>query len=120
MSLLNYTLFINSLLVQLKLSGLCCKIYRTPSTPVGYADDLARGCINVNRLNQVMDIVYQHRCTWRYEFNAWTSGVLVFGDNTLNNRGKDQMREFQLGVAKVKERLSYDHVGVRTLGWRKG
>ena len=114
MSLLKYTLFINSLLVQLKRSGLCCKIYRTPSTPVGYADDLASGCINDIRLNQVMDIVYQHGCTWHYEFNARKSGVLVFGDDNNNNRGKDQMREFQLGDAIVKERLKYDHVGVRT------
>ena len=60
----------------------------------------------------MMDIVYQHGCTWRYEFNARKSGVLVFGDG--NNRGKDQMREFQLGDAKVKECLKYDHVGVKT------
>ena len=114
MSLLKYTLFINSLLVQLKLSGLCCKINRTPSTPVGYADDLASGCINANRLRQVMDIVYQHGCTWRYEFNARKSGVLIFGDDTPHNRNADQMREFKLGDARVRERLNYDHVGIRT------
>ena len=38
-SLLKYTVFINSLLVSLRNSGLCTKIYRTPSTPHGYADD---------------------------------------------------------------------------------
>ena len=46
MSLIKYTVFINSLLVQLKMSGFCCKIYTTPSTPVRYADDLATGCYN--------------------------------------------------------------------------
>ena len=81
-----------------------------PSTPVGYADDLATGCINAN----MMDIVYQYGCTWRYEFNARKSGVLIFGDDTPLNRRADQMREFNLGYAKVKERLNYDHVGVRT------
>ena len=30
---------------------LCCKIYRTPRTPIGYADDLAR-------MNNVMEIVH--------------------------------------------------------------
>ena len=51
MSLLNYTVFINSLLVQLKTSGYWCKIYRLPIAPVGYADDLASGCINEFKLN---------------------------------------------------------------------
>ena len=81
---------------------------------MGYADDLASGCINANRLNQVMDIVYQHGCTWRYEFNARKSGVLVFDEDTVNNRSKYQMREFKLGNLKVKERLNYDHVGIWT------
>ena len=54
LSLLRYTLFINSLFVHLKNSGYCCTIYREPSTPVGYADDLAAGSINETKLNQVM------------------------------------------------------------------
>ena len=81
---------------------------------MGYADDLASGCINANRLRRVMDIVYQHGCTWRYEFNARKSGVLIFDNDTPLNRNADQMREFKLGDAIVKERLNYDHVGVRT------
>ena len=56
MSLLKYTVYINSLLI----SGHCCKIYHLLSTTVGYADDLASGSINESKLKQVMKIVYQH------------------------------------------------------------
>ena len=97
MSLLKYTVYINSLLVHIKESGLCCKIYRLPSAPVGYADDLAAGCINEYRLNQVMRIVYRHGCTWRYEFNARKSGVLVYNGAPVPIRRKVPMREFSLG-----------------------
>ena len=112
LSLLKYTLFINSLLIQLKNSGYCCKIYHEPSTPVGYAYDLASGSINVTKLNQVMRIVYQHGCTWRYEFNARKSGVLVYEGERPINQQNVRMDEFRLGEAKVLERLEYDHVGI--------
>ena len=45
MSLIKYTAFINSLLVALQNSDLCCSIRRIPSMPVGYADDLAACCL---------------------------------------------------------------------------
>ena len=41
MSLIKYIAFINSLIVLLRNSGLCCSISRIPSLPMGYADDLA-------------------------------------------------------------------------------
>ena len=112
MSLLKYTIFINSLPVQLKESGYCCKIYQMPSILVGYADDLAAGCINERKLNNVMKIVYQHGCTWRYEFNAKKSVVLVNGKNTSEQRSNKQARVFHLGAAKVEERQRYDHVSI--------
>ena len=39
--LLKYTLIINSLLTQLKSSELSCKLFKSASVSVGYADDLA-------------------------------------------------------------------------------
>ena len=113
MPLLKYTMFINSLLVQLKESGYRCKIYQMPSTLVGYADDLAAGCINERKLNNVMKIVYQHGCTWRCEFNAKKSVVLVNGKNTSEHISNKQARVFHLGAAKVEERQRYDHVSIR-------
>ena len=115
MSLIKYTVFINSLLVHLKNSGYCCKLYQTPSTPVGYADDLATACVNNRKLERVMDIVYRHGCTWRYEFNAKKSGVLVYGEDRNEHKHNVQHRAFRLGPAKVSERESYDHVGIRAI-----
>ena len=114
LSLLKYTVFINSLLTSLRDSGLCAKIYRTPSTPQGYADDLAAACISKRRIDEVMSAVYNHGCTWRYDFNARKSGVLVFGENRRTHERNAVNRCFMLGPAKVREVTEYDHVGVKT------
>ena len=113
MSLIKYTVFTNSLLVQLKMSGFCCKVDTTPSTPVGYADDLATGCYNERLIDRVMEVIYRHGCTWHYEYNAIKCGVLVFGESRIENRRNSQTREFMLGPDKVAEKINYDHVGIR-------
>ena len=56
LSLIKYLAFINSLLVNLENSNLCCAIYGISVSPLGYAD-------------RVLQIVYDHSCTWRYKFN---------------------------------------------------
>ena len=112
MSLLKYTVFINSLLNDLKESNMCCKIYKTPSTPVGYADDLAAACKSKMKMDHVMEIVYAHRRTWRYDFNARKSGVLVFGETNKEHLENSKNRSFRLGPDMVKEKTNYDHVGV--------
>ena len=112
MSLIKYTVFINSLLVDLKNSKTCCMIYKTPSTPVGYADDLAAACRSKLKMDRVMEIVYAHGRTWRYDFNARKSGVLVFGETSKEHTENTKNRTFRLGQEKVRERTNYDHVGV--------
>ena len=114
LSLLKYTVFINSLLVELQNSGLCAKIYNTPSTPQGYADDLATVCLSKRRTDTVMDIVYNHGCKWRYDFNARKSGILVYGENHRAHLRNSKKRLFKLGPARVREVTEYDHVGVKT------
>ena len=113
LSLIKYTVFINSLLTELRNSNLCCKIYRIPSTPVGYADDLATCCKTKVSTDRSMEIVYRHGCTWRYEFNAKKSGVLVYGEGPRENERNSRERVFRLGQARVRERTEYDHVGVK-------
>ena len=63
MSLFKYTMFVNSLIIQLKESGLCCTTYRVRSTPMRYGDDLATGSTSKYALDKAMNIVYQHGCT---------------------------------------------------------
>ena len=57
-------------------------------------------------------IVYRHGCTWRYEFNARKSGVLVY-ENPRKTHGPFTKHTFRLGREKVGERTNYDHVGIR-------
>ena len=50
---------------------------------------------------------------WRFDFNAGKSAVMVFGeDRKVNNINKTH-RVFRLGQNGVKERDTYDHVGVK-------
>ena len=113
MSLIKYTAFINSLIVTLKNSNLCCKIYRVPSLPVGYADDLAACCLDQDRLRRSMDVVHAHGRNWRYDFNAKKSGVLVFGESKVENTRNKLEKSFKLGTECVPEKISYEHVGVK-------
>ena len=110
MSLIKYTVFINSLLVDLKNSKTCCMIYKTPSTPVGYADDLSAACSSKLKMDRVMEIMYAHWRTWRYDFNARKSGVLVFGETSKEHTENTKNRTFRLGQEKVRERTNYEHV----------
>ena len=91
LSLLKYTVFINSLITELKVSGLCCKLYRTPSTPVGYADDLAT-------CSTSKYIIY---------------GILIYGEDRPESYRNALLRTFRLGSDKISEHLHYDHVGDR-------
>ena len=113
MSLIKYTAFINSLLTTVQNSRICCKIYRTPSAPVGYADHLAACCRQQRDLKRVMQIVHAHGRTWRFDFSAKKSGVLVFGENKREHQAGKNERFIMLGNERVEERENYDHVGFR-------
>ena len=113
LSLVKYVAFINSLIVELRTSNLCCTISDLKVTPPGYADDLATACISKDRMDRVMCIVHRHGTKWRYQFNAVKSAVLVYGENPQTNKKNAKFRNFCLGGSQVKERVSYDHVGVK-------
>ena len=113
MSLIKYTAFINSLLKTMQNMNICCKIYRTPSAPLGYADDIAACCRIKNDLDKVMTTVNKHGRTWRYDFNAKKSGVLVFGEGKREHERNSANRNFLLGTDRVLEKESYDHLGVK-------
>ena len=62
----------------------------------------------------MMDRVYAHSNTWRYSFNAGKSAMLIFGETPNETRIGSENRVFKLGKDRMKERLYYDHVGVKT------
>ena len=111
-ALIKYVAFTNSLLVEIRDSGLCCQIYKTPSVPVGYAYDMAAACPSKYKLDRVIDKAYKHGCTWRYEFNASKSAVLILGETPRERSTNKKHREFQLGGKKVLEKDQYEHLGV--------
>ena len=80
LSLTTYVAFIDALLNTLEQSKLCCTIMKIPSTPVGYADDVATACISKLRTDKVLKAVHDFGCKWRFNFNANKSAVLVYGE----------------------------------------
>ena len=113
LSLTKYVAFINSLLITLEESKLCCTISKIPSSPVGYADDVATACISKLRTDKVLQIVHSYGCKWRFNFNAKKSAILVYGETKRENCEARKFRMFKMGSEKVNERLEYDHVGVK-------
>ena len=113
LSLIKYISFINSLLIQLKQSGLCCTVMRIQTTPLGYADDLATCTLSGNRMKQVVGIVEKHGQTWRYSFNAGKSAIMVYGESKRETAIGSEHRMFSLGEKRVKETGYYDHVGIK-------
>ena len=113
LSLFKYLVFINSLLVSLEASGLCCAIQGIPVSPLGYADDLAAATISKMRMDRVLNKVYQHSNTWRYRFNPAKSAVLVYGETDNENKENSRYRVFRLGGNQIKEKNTYDHLGLK-------
>ena len=74
--------------------GLCCSLGRTPSIPLGYADDIATCCQSKYMMENAMDVVYIHGCTCRYDMNA--TNVLVFSGNTREHTSDVFDRSFKL------------------------
>ena len=113
LSLFKYTAFINALLVSLETSGLCCSIMGIPSSPGGYADDIATACLSKTRSDKVHDIVYKYGRKWRFFFNAKKSAVLVYREVLKTYQKSHDLRHFKLGPDRVHERREYGHVGVK-------
>ena len=114
LSLVKYIAFINSLIVELRDTDLCCSIGRIKSTPLGYADDLATCTLSGNEMQTVLDVVGHHGRTWRYSFNAKKSAIMVFGETPAESTRGSRDRMFKLGQDRVKETQYYDHVGIKT------
>ena len=113
LSLVKYLIFIDELLIKLEKSKLCCTIDHIPSSPAGYADDLATATVSKQRTDMIHDMVYEYGKKWRFKFNASKSAVMVFGEDKKTNVNNSKYRNFRLGSDVVKEKVTYDHVGVK-------
>ena len=113
MSLIKYIAFIDSLLVELEGSNLCCSISGMSTSPLGYADDMTTASISKFKADQAMDLVYKHSCRWRYQLNAKKCAVLVYGEPLKDKRLNSRHRQYRLGTEQVFEKSQYDHVGLK-------
>ena len=113
LSLTKYVAFINSLILELEKSKLCCQIRNVSASPSGYADDLAAACVSKCRIDRVMTIVNNYGRKWRFHFNAKKSAVLVYGEERRERDIGKENRTYRLGKDKVLERFEYDHVGIK-------
>ena len=115
LSLMKYIAFIDSLLVTLENSNFCIAIYRVNVSPLGYADDVASASTSKAQTDQVLKIVYNHSCKWRYRFNPKKSAVLVFGEGERENKVNSKYSTYRLGSDVIKEATSYDHLGLKKI-----
>ena len=109
LSLLKYIAFIDSLIVELENSNLCCSIQATSVSPLGYADDLAAACTGKLQIDRTLNLVFSHSRRWRYDFNPKKSAVLVYGESNVQRNISSKFRTYRLGYHNV-----YDHVGLKT------
>ena len=114
LSLIKYISFIDSLLMSLENSNLCCTFSGISTTPLGYADDMATATVSENAMDRVLNIVHLHSRRWRYNFNAKKSAVIVYGEGERENKLNSKNREHRLGIEKVQEKNSYEHLGLMT------
>ena len=113
MSLIKYIAFIDSLLIELELSGLCCSILGINTSPLGYADDMTTASISKIRADRAINLVYTHSCKWRYQLNAKKCAVLVYGEKPNEKRKHSKYRQYKIGPEQVAEKVTYDHVGLK-------
>ena len=113
LSLLKYAAFIDPLLREIENSRLCLRIINIPAGPVGYADDLSVCSVSKNYLDRTLDLVYKYSCKWRFYYNANKIAVMVYGESKREAERNAKFRNFKLDKDKVKEKVEYDHVGVK-------
>ena len=113
LSLLKYTAFIDPLIRSLEASGLGCQVVGIPTSPVGYADDMAACSLSKQKLDRSLELVTEYSNKWRYSYNASKSAIMVYGENVREMKNGKKHRSFTLCKKKVKETESYDHVGIK-------
>ena len=88
-------------------------MYGIPSNQPDYADDLATSCNSKYKLDKALKIVNDYGNKWRYKFNARKSAIMVYGEEKKENRQNSENCISKLGKERVKEKVNYDHVGVK-------
>ena len=113
LSLLKYTAFIDPLIRILEQSRYGCQVVGVPTSPVGYADDMATCSLSKQKLDSALLLVSEYANRWRYSYNASKSAVMIYGESKKEFKHGSKNRCFKLCNERVKETEAYDHVGVK-------
>ena len=106
LSMYLYTVFINDLLRQLKLSGHGISIGHTITTCPTHADDVAILALFKTGLNALLKIAYEYSTKWRYTFNTSKTVLMIWG--------KDRQSDISVtfGTELLQPSKSCTHMGV--------
>ena len=113
LSLLKYVAFIDPLIRELEVSNLGCNVVGIPTSPIGYADDMATASLSKVNVDKSLTLIDQYAKKWRYAYNAKKSAILIFGESKREHEVGVKYRNFSLGNSKVPEESMYDHVGIK-------
>ena len=100
-----YKVFFSRLLLIISNDPFSLSIKNIPVGCPTFADDLTLLALFPSFLQHLMSIVCDFSIKWRYEFNHTKSGVVVFGESTIQHAKSMMSRKFNLGLDVVKERV---------------
>ena len=103
-----YVIFNSDLLDQLRYSMYGVRISNLPYSTCcpAYADDVAIVNLHKPNLQKLLDIAYQHSCSWRYCFNPKKSHVLIFGVDRCPSM------DLYIGIQKLNIVAADKHLGI--------
>ncbi len=104
MSMLLFNLYMNPLLLELKVSNVGAHIADENVRCPAFADDVALLALSERSLQMLVDIAFVYNNKWRFTFNAKKSYYMVFGKGP--NNGK-----VVLGNNDLKEVNEIKHLG---------
>lgn len=102
-----YQLFINSLLTEIRESGIGCYIHGINCASPTSADDVALVAPHGDSSQKLLDIAYNHRRRWRYDHTVTKCAVIQYD--------KDRNVEWEplkLGDSVIPNVTSSNHMGV--------
>ena len=105
-----YIIFINDLMNNLVNSPYGFNAYDINCTCPTSADDMVLLSLSKSSLQELMNICYEYGITFRYNYNAKKSAVIVTNDKSPVKTSSNS--DWYLGNDIVNETVSYTHLGV--------
>ena len=76
------------------------------------ADDVTVLSLQVQGLQCMINAIDDYSNKWRFQFNPKKTTVVTFGETTQMNDRKKESRNWYLKGIKIKEKHSWEHVGI--------